>query len=108
MRISANALQKAALSAIFSAALYAACIPCVKILGKHVAPAFTGAFLYLGAGLGLMLTMLFKGVSVELALTKKGNPLGRFNGSSGYFSCMCACCRGIINKRGECFASGEL
>lgn len=74
MRISTNALQKAALSAIFSAALYAACIPCIKILGKHVAPAFTGAFLYLGAGLGLMLTMLFKGVSVELALTKKEIP----------------------------------
>lgn len=38
MRISTNALQKAALSAIFSAVLYAACIPCIKILGKHVAP----------------------------------------------------------------------
>ncbi len=74
MKILENNFKKAALSAVLSALLYAACIPCIKILGKYVPPAFTGAFLYLGAGLGLMLTTLFKGVSVNLALTKKEIP----------------------------------
>ena len=51
-----NNSQIAVLSALFAAGLYAVCIPCAKIIGFHVPSTMLGAFLYLGAGFGLLMT----------------------------------------------------
>lgn len=64
----------AVLCAFFSAILYAVCIPFAKILGNYVPSVVMGGLLYLGAGLGLLITTFVKQGSPELALTKKDIP----------------------------------
>ena len=61
----------AALYAILAAALYAVNIPVSKLLLRHVGSTMMAAFLYLGAGLGLMLFSLLSGSR------EKGEPLTR-------------------------------
>lgn len=72
--LSLNKTKVAVLSALFSAILYALCVPCAKILGKHVESAIMGGLLYLGAGSGLLLTALFKKGKANLSLTKTEAP----------------------------------
>lgn len=60
--------------ALFSAVTYAICIPCIKLLDGYIPPVMTGAFLYLGAGLGLSITSIFKHSDARLLLTKKEFP----------------------------------
>lgn len=64
----------AVLCAFFSAILYAVCIPFAKILGNYVPSAVMGGLLYLGAGLGLLITTFIKQGSTELSLTPKEIP----------------------------------
>ena len=64
--------------AILAAALYAINIPVSKILLKQVSPTMMAAFLYLGAGVGLMLygliEKIFGKASQREPLTKKELP----------------------------------
>ena len=69
-----NKTTIAVLSAFLSAILYAVCIPFAKILGNYVPSVVMGGLLYLGAGLGLLITTFVKQGSPELALTKKDIP----------------------------------
>lgn len=69
-----NKTTIAVLSAFLSAILYAVCIPFAKILGNYVPSVVMGGLLYLGAGLGLLITTFIKQGSPELALTKKDIP----------------------------------
>lgn len=68
----------ATMYAILAAALYAINIPLSKLLLKHVEPTMMAAFLYLGAGLGLLVYGLLKKVSGKggktKALTRKELP----------------------------------
>lgn len=61
-------------SAILAAALYAVNIPCSKILLNHVQTTMMAAFLYLGAGIGLL---LFSGVEMAFGRQKKRELLTR-------------------------------
>ena len=56
-----NAKTKATAFAILAAALYAVNIPLSKLLLTWVSPTMLAAFLYLGAGFGLLLYRLFAG-----------------------------------------------
>ncbi len=56
-----NAKTKATAFAILAAALYAVNIPLSKLLLTWVSPTMLAAFLYLGAGFGLLLYRLFTG-----------------------------------------------
>jgi len=49
----------AVMFAILAAALYAINIPLCKIILSHIAPTMLAAFLYLGAGVGLLLWRTF-------------------------------------------------
>lgn len=53
-----DTIRKASLLAILAAALYALNMPFSKMLLAEVAPLFLSAFLYLGAGLGMLLLWL--------------------------------------------------
>lgn len=65
----------AALFAIAAAALYAVNIPLSKILLQYAAPTMMAAFLYLGAGIGLLICGLFtRKEKKEEPLTKKELP----------------------------------
>lgn len=66
--------QISVLSAVLSAILYAICIPCAKIIGNHISGAMLGAFLYLGAGFGLLLISSFGNKAEKKPLTKKELP----------------------------------
>lgn len=72
MRFSTNKMAMAC--ALFSALLYAICVPFAKILGNHVPSAMLGGLLYLGAGLGLLVTLIVKQGKPDLSLTKKELP----------------------------------
>ena len=66
-----NAIKNPQFSAVFSALLYALCIPCAKILGQYVPSVLMGGLLYLGAGFGL----IFLGaLRAQNPLTKKEMP----------------------------------
>ncbi len=73
-----NFKNKAILWAILAAALYALNAPLSKLLSEHVTPAMMAAFLYLGAGVGLLIYALVRkacGVeSKSQPLTKKELP----------------------------------
>ena len=70
-----NTKNTATLFAILAAALYAINIPFSKILLSHVSPTMMASFLYLGAGLGLLIYGLFsKAEKSEEPLTKKELP----------------------------------
>lgn len=73
-RLISNKSYVAFISALFSAILYAVCIPAVKMIGDNIPSVLTGGLLYLGAGLGLLLTTLFKSSKPQLALTKNEFP----------------------------------
>ncbi len=68
----------ATIYALLAAALYAINIPLSKLILKHAAPTITAAFLYLGAGLGLLLCgsleKLLKPNAKQARLTKKELP----------------------------------
>lgn len=68
----------ATIYALLAAALYAINIPLSKLTLKHAAPTITAAFLYLGAGLGLLLCgsleKLLKPNAKQARLTKKELP----------------------------------
>ncbi len=68
----------ATIYAILAAALYAVNIPLSKLILKHAAPTITAAFLYLGAGLGLLLwgslEKLLRPKTKQARLTKKELP----------------------------------
>lgn len=72
MRFSTNKMAMAC--ALFSALLYAICVPFAKILGNHVPSAMLGGLLYWGAGLGLLVTLIVKQGKPDLSLTKKELP----------------------------------
>ena len=55
-----NKKQLATGFAILAAALYAINVPLSKLLLEHVEPTMMAAFLYLGAGLGLLLSVFCK------------------------------------------------
>ncbi len=65
---------KAVLSAILSAILFAICIPCSKILSAKVSSILMGSLLYLGAGIGLWLSIMIKKTNIKLSLTLKELP----------------------------------
>lgn len=69
-----NNSQIAVLSALLAAGLYAVCIPCAKIIGFHVPSTMLGAFLYLGAGFGLLMTSFTVKNKKAKPLTKKEIP----------------------------------
>lgn len=69
-----NKTSIAICAALLSAIFYAVCVPCVKILGAHISSAVMGGLLYLGAGVGLLLTTLFVRGKAELSLTKNELP----------------------------------
>lgn len=71
---SLNQNKFAIICALFAAILFAVCVPFAKILGTHISSAVMGGLLYLGAGVGLLLTLLFKGSKPDLSLTKKELP----------------------------------
>ena len=60
--------------AILAAALYAINVPFSKLLLQHVKPTMMAGFLYLGAGLGLLIYGLFDHSSNKEPLTKKELP----------------------------------
>ncbi len=68
----------ATIYAILAAALYAVNIPLSKLILKHADPTITAAFLYLGAGLGLLLwgslEKLLRPKTKQARLTKKELP----------------------------------
>lgn len=68
----------ATIYALLAAALYAINIPLSKLILKHAGPTITAAFLYLGAGLGLLLCgsleKLLKPNAKQARLTKKELP----------------------------------
>lgn len=68
----------ATIHALLAAALYAVNIPLSKLILKHCAPTITAAFLYLGAGLGLLLwgslEKLLRPKMKQARLTKKELP----------------------------------
>lgn len=68
----------ATIYALLAAALYAINIPLSKLILKHAAPTITAAFLYLGAGLGLLLwgslEKLLRPKAKQARLTKKELP----------------------------------
>lgn len=66
--------KTACLCAFLSAILFAVCVPFAKLLGLHVSSAIMGGLLYLGAGLGLLITFVLKGSKPDLYLTKKEFP----------------------------------
>ncbi len=70
--------NRATMFAILAAALYAINIPASKALLSHVGPTMTAAFLYLGAGLGLLVYNLaakrFQKGGKNAPLTKKELP----------------------------------
>ena len=55
-----NSRRAATASAVLAAALYAVNVPISKFLLQHVSPTMMAAFLYLGAGLGLLAYRLFR------------------------------------------------
>lgn len=69
-----NQNKIAAVSALFSAILFAICIPFAKLLGNHIPSAIMGGLLYLGAGIGLLITLIIKQGKPNLSLTKKELP----------------------------------
>ena len=69
-----NAKKIATFYAIAAAALYAINVPFSKLLLAHVGPTMMAAFLYLGAGLGLLLLSLFRKKVPEERLTRKELP----------------------------------
>ena len=64
----------ASLCAFLSAILFAVCVPFSKLLGAHIPSAVMGGLLYLGAGIGLLFTLMFKKTKPNLVLTKKELP----------------------------------
>jgi len=70
-----NTKHKATIFAILAAALYAMNIPFSKLLLEQVPPTMMAAFLYLGAGLGLLLYRRFSApTKTEEPLTRKELP----------------------------------
>lgn len=61
-------------SALFSAILFAFCIPFAKILSNSVPSAIMGSLLYLGAGIGILITLIINQGKPNLKLTKKEIP----------------------------------
>lgn len=55
----------ATLYAILAAALYAINVPLSKLLLNHVEPTMMAAFLYLGAGIGLILGVMLLALDVK-------------------------------------------
>ena len=64
----------AVFSAVLAAILYAICIPCAKVLGNYIQNAMLGAFLYLGAGFGLLFSSPFVRNKKVKSLSKKEIP----------------------------------
>ena len=69
-----NQNKIAMMSALFSAILFALCIPFAKLLGNYISSAIMGGLLYLGAGIGLLITLIIKQGKTDLSLTKKELP----------------------------------
>ena len=67
-----NVKVKASFFAILAAALYAINVPASKLLLEHVSPTMMAAFLYLGAGLGLL---CYAAVKRILKIESKSEPL---------------------------------
>ena len=63
-----NPKYTATLFAILAAALYAINIPISKILLTQVSPTMMAAFLYLGAGLGLLIYQCLTKISYDLSI----------------------------------------
>ena len=80
--------------AILAAALYAINIPLSKILLLHVSPTMMAAFLYLGAGVGLLIYACFTAKSSEdEPLTRHELPY-----TLGMIVLAAACCWGLENN----------
>ena len=66
------------LLAILAAALYSISSPVSKLLLVEIPPTFMAALLYLGAGFGMLLVNIIKGLSrkeqIEAGMTKKELP----------------------------------
>lgn len=62
------------ISALFSGILFALCVPFAKILSNYVSSAIMGGLLYLGAGVGLLISFMIKKGKPDLSLTKKELP----------------------------------
>jgi len=64
----------ATISAILSAFVFAISIPFAKIFSNHIEPLIAGGLFYLGAGLGLLITLIFFKKDRNLNLDKKDLP----------------------------------
>lgn len=64
----------AVFSALFAAILFGICVPFAKLLGSYMPSVMMGGVLYLGAGLGLLLTFILKQGKPDLSLTKNELP----------------------------------
>ena len=71
---SSNNISSGTISAIISALLFGVCVPFAKLLEQNIPCAALGGFLYLGAGVGLFITILFKKNKKGLNLTIKELP----------------------------------
>lgn len=71
---SLNQNKFAIIYAFFSSVFFAICIPFAKILEVHISQATMGALLYLGAGIGLLLSLIIKQGKPNLSLTKNELP----------------------------------
>ena len=73
-----NSKNKAAVFAVLAAALYAINIPLSKLLLKYVGSTMMAAFLYLGAGIGILLCRIIFSAAgkkqKKASLTKKDMP----------------------------------
>lgn len=74
MKLSENKNLSAVISALVSAILFAVCVPGAKLLSNQVSSVIMGGLLYLGAGLGMFLTLFIKPCTSELSITKKEIP----------------------------------
>ncbi len=74
MKILNNNKIKALIAAFLSAFLFGICTPYSKILSKVIPSVELGGLLYLGAGIGLFVTVVLKKGKKELFLTKKELP----------------------------------
>ena len=66
--------RRGILCAILAAAFYALNAPLSKLLLRETPPTMTAAFLYLGAGLGMLVTRLMRGGAGEQRLTRRELP----------------------------------
>lgn len=67
MEIRKSQYRWAIFFAVLAAALYAVSMPLSKILLRHVSPMMMAAFLYIGAGTGMLLSFAILGENITVS-----------------------------------------